>query len=175
MLSYYFEKPSNNCQTEREAGHVSQFTTMAVDPWPGTGEAVLLSPKFSSPAWTDISHASLKAFLLAGVEMFMLITTLVNPCEPCQCLGLTVWWLYSAWSSCTQAWQGIPNLDSLPTRPVCTPGSLINKFFRFDSTVALTITPIVTPIAPARQHIQSTCTGGNASIVSYPPADATPF
>ena len=36
-----------------------------------------------------------------------------------------------------------------------------------------TITPIVTPIAPTRQHIQSTCTGGNASIVSFPPADAT--
>jgi len=63
--------------------------------------------------------------------------------------------------------------DSLPTRPVCTPGSLINKFFCFDSTVVLTITPRVTPIAPARQHIHSTCTGGNASIVSYPPADAT--
>jgi len=66
------------------------------------------------------------------------------------------------------------NLDSLPTRPVCTPGSLINKFFCFDSTVVLTLTPIVTPIAPARQHIHSTCTDGNASIVSYPPAGATP-
>ena len=65
------------------------------------------------------------------------------------------------------------NLDSLPTRPVCTPRSLINKFFCFDSTVVLTITPIVTPIAPARQHIHSTCTGANASFVSYPPADAT--
>jgi len=65
------------------------------------------------------------------------------------------------------------NLDSLPTRPVCTPGSLINKFFCFDSTVVLTITPRVTRIAPAWQHIHSTCTGGNASIVSYPPADAT--
>jgi len=96
-----------------------------------------------------------------------------NTCEPCQCLDLTVWWLYSVWSSCTQAWQGTLNLDSLPTGPVCTPGSLINKFFCFDSTVALTITPIVKLIAPARQHIQSTCTGGNASIVSYPPADAT--
>ena len=67
------------------------------------------------------------------------------------------------------------NLDILPTRPVCTPRSLINKFFGFDSTVVLTITPIVTPIAPARQHIHSTCTGGNASIVSYPPADATKY
>ena len=68
----------------------------------------------------------------------------------------------------------VPKPDrALPTRPVCTPGSLINKLFCFDSNVALTITPIVTPIAPARKHIQSTCTGGNASIVSYPPADAT--
>jgi len=41
--------------------------------------------------------------------------------------------------------------------------------------VALNITPIVTHIAPARQHIQITCTGGNASIVSYPPADATHY
>ena len=32
------------------------------------------------------------------------------------------------------------NLDSLPTRPVCTLGSQINKFFCFDSTVVLTIT-----------------------------------
>ena len=66
------------------------------------------------------------------------------------------------------------NLDSLPTRPVCTPGSQINKFFCFDSIVVLTITPRVTPIAPARQHIHSACTGGNASIVRYTPADATP-
>jgi len=65
------------------------------------------------------------------------------------------------------------NLYSLPTRPICTPGSLINKFFCFDSPVVRTITPRVTPIAPARQHIHSTCTGGNASIVSYPPTDAT--
>ena len=65
------------------------------------------------------------------------------------------------------------NLDSLPTRRACTPGSLINKFFCFDSIVVLGTTPIVTPIAPARQQIHSTCTGGNASIVSYPPADAT--
>ena len=65
------------------------------------------------------------------------------------------------------------NLDSLPTRPICNPGSLINKFFCFDSIVVLTITLIVTPIAPARQNIHSTCTGGNASIVIYPPADAT--
>ena len=57
------------------------------------------------------------------------MTTRVNPCEPCQCLGLTVWRLYSVWSSCNQAWQNTLNLDSLPTRPVCTPGSLINKFF----------------------------------------------
>ena len=67
------------------------------------------------------------------------------------------------------------NLDSLPTRPICTPGSLINKFFCFDSTVVLTIPPRVTHIAPARQHINSTCAGGNASIVSYPPADATTY
>ena len=52
-------------------------------------------------------------------------------------------------------------------------GSLINKFICLDSNVALTITQRITPIAPARQHIQSTCTGGNASIVSSPPADAT--
>jgi len=29
------------------------------------------------------------------------------------------------------------NLDIQTTRPVCTPGSLINKFFCFDTTVVL--------------------------------------
>ena len=62
-------------------------------------------------------------------------------------------------------------LDIPSTRPVYIPWSQINIFF--DSTVVLTITPIFTPIAPAQQHIQSTFTGGNTSIVSSPPADAT--
>ena len=81
--------------------------------------------------------------------------------------------IISVLNPCSQAWQGTLNLGSQPTRPVCTPGSQINKFFCFDSTVVLSITPSATPIAPSRQHIHSTCTGGNASIVSYPPADAT--
>ena len=87
-----FPKPSDNCQTEKETGHISYFIAMAVDPWPGRGETVLLSPKFSSQVWTDISQSSLKTFLLAGVDdMLMLTGTLVDPCEACQCLDLNVW------------------------------------------------------------------------------------
>ena len=86
-------------------------------------------------------------------------------------LTCTFKWLLNHWYM--EVAVSTLNLDSLPTRPVCTLGSQINKFFCFNSTVVLTITPRVTPIAPARQHIHSTCTGGKESIVSYPPADAT--
>ena len=169
-----FPKPSDNCQTEKETGTVSQFIAMAVDSSPGRGETVFLSPKLSSPVWTDASRSSLKAFLSAWVDdMLMLTGTLMDPCEPCQCLGLNVWWIYSVWNLCSHAWQSILHLECQPTRPVCTPGILINIFFSFDSNIVLTISPIVTPIAAPRQHIHSTCTGGNEWIVCYPPADAT--
>ena len=65
------------------------------------------------------------------------------------------------------------NLDVQLTRSVCTPGNQLNKLLCFVSTIVLSTTPIVRPIAPARQHIHSTCTVGKASIVSSPPADTT--
>ena len=71
-------------------------------------------------------------------------------------------------------WASTLNLDVQLTRSVCTPGNQLNKLLCFVSTIVRSTTTRITPIAPARQHIQSTCTGGNASIVSYPPADAAP-